>query len=270
MQRVIEVSKVSFAYTDAPVLEKVDLCVHQGDFLAVVGPNGGGKTTLLKLILGLLTPDSGEVRVFGRSPKNARARMGYVPQYADLQPGFPITVLQVALMGLPGSRLSGFTHTRKEKSLARQALARVGVADLERRRMDALSGGQRQRVLVARALASNPELLIFDEPTSNIDPHGKFCFYEMLAELGQDMTIVVVSHDLSVTAAKVSSVACVNHTLLHNSKPEFTPEMLTLLYGAHGHTCPMGEYIDSVSGVLATAPVLTQHDHAGREGHGHD
>ncbi len=236
---VVSLRDVSFSYNGETVLEDVSLEVPRGAFLAVLGPNGGGKTTLLKLMLGLLRPLTGQVRVFDQEPVGARSRMGYVPQHAALQPGFPITVLEVALMGLPGARKSGFGYARADKARGLAALERVGLADLARRRMDALSGGQRQRALVARALAGEPELLIFDEPTANIDPQGKLCLYELLAELGRQCTIVLVSHDLVVASARVTAVAAVNRRLLYNGGSHLTPEMLDLIYGAHKHSCPL-------------------------------
>lgn len=259
MQPVIEIKGLNFAYNSHRVLKNVDLTVARGDFLAIVGPNGGGKTTLLKCILGLHRPIAGSVQVFGGPPSRALGRVGYVPQHTEIKKGFPLTVLDAVLMGLATSRFRGFLHSGRQRDMAMAALTRVGAADYAGSRMDALSGGQRQRVLVARALAPGPELLIFDEPTSNIDPQGKFCFYELLSDLGREMTIVVVSHDVSIIASKVTAVACVNAQLIYNPEPELTPEMLTLLYGAHGHTCPMGAYLENFPGTLAP-PRLTDHD----------
>ena len=255
-QTVIELKGVTFSYNSEPALDNVDLTVRAGEFLAVFGPNGGGKTTLLKIILGLLRPQKGLVRVFGQDPSQVSERIGYVPQKSNLHPDFPINVLEIVLMGLTDSRRKGFRYSKAEKNLAFRALEKVEMQSYARRRMDSLSGGQAQRVLIARALVRNPELLVLDEPTSNVDPQGKFCFFELLAALGQSITVVVVSHDISIASSRISGVACVNRRLIHNFKPELTPEMLSLLYGEHDHTCPVGVYMRDVS-MLAG---LREHD----------
>ncbi len=249
-QPVVELKGVTFSYNSEPVLENVDLVVRAGDFLAVLGPNGGGKTTLLKTILGLLKPQRGMVRVFGKDPAQVSGRIGYVPQKSNVRPDFPINVLEIVLMGLTDAGRKGFRYSRAEKELALRALEKVEMRAYARRRMDSLSGGQTQRVLIARALVTNPELLVLDEPTSNVDPHGRFCFFELLAALGKSITVLVVSHDISVASARISGVACVNRRLIHNFKPELTPEMLSLLYGEHDHTCPVGVYMRDVSALF--------------------
>jgi len=246
----VEISNLHFAYDTAPVLQDLNLQVGSGDFLAVLGPNGGGKTTLLKLILGLLAPDRGTIRVFGMTPQQAMGRIGYVPQHAATQPSFPITVLEVTLMGLKSARRPGFGYRKKDKDRALAALERVGMADLAQRRMDALSGGQRQRALVARALAGEPDLLIFDEPTANIDPQGKLCLYELLATLKEGITIIIVSHDLVVASVQVSAIAAVNRTCIATRGNRLTPEMISLIYGAHKHTCPLDDLLQDPSAIL--------------------
>ncbi|HBO46464.1 MAG TPA: ABC transporter, partial [Planctomycetaceae bacterium] len=164
----VSLDGVSFAYDAVPVVEDVTVTIDQGESICIVGPNGGGKTTLVKLILGLLTPDKGTVRVFGQSPRQARLRVGYMPQYAQHDLQFPATVMDIVLMGCLGKPgLAGLFgwHGAESRRDALDALDRVGMADFGRRKHAALSGGQRQRVLIARALASNPELLLLDEPT---------------------------------------------------------------------------------------------------------
>jgi zinc transport system ATP-binding protein len=247
---VVDIRGLSFAFNGEPVLEDVDLCVRRGDFLAILGPNGGGKTTLLKIMLGLLRPNRGEVRVFGGEPGAMSGRVGYVPQYTNIKRGFPITVRDVTLMGLDRTGRPGFRHTRADRDLARHAMTRAGVEDLAHKRIDELSGGQHQRVLIARALIAGPDLLVFDEPTSNIDAHGTYCLFKLLGHLGEDVTVIVVSHDLAITASHVNAVACVNRRLIHNAGPELTPDMLALIYGAHEGDCPMGPYIDDLNRFL--------------------
>ncbi len=260
---VVSLKDISYAYDTAPVLQNVDLEILAGDFMAMLGPNGGGKTTLLKLILGLLPPRSGTIRVFGKDPSQARGHIGYVPQHVVIQPDFPITVREVVLMGGRSGYRPGFFYARKEKTLADKALERVDMLSFADRRMDRLSGGQRQRVLVARALVGDPKLLVFDEPTANIDPQGKLCLYELLASLREGITIVLVSHDLIVASAKVSAIAAVNRHLIVNRSNQLTPEMLALIYGDHKHTCPL-------EGALHEAPGMLQRALLHRGPHEHD
>lgn len=248
---VVELENLSFAYRTEAVLESVNLRVTQGEFLALLGPNGGGKTTLLKLMLGLLKPADGSVRILGRKPAQVERHIGYVPQQTKYNPGFPITVEQVVLLGIVRRRLSpGLGYHRADREKARLALSRVDIESLSDTPIQTLSGGQLQRVLIARAIVNSPALLVFDEPTSSIDPHGTYCFYEMLAKLGDELsqlTIVLVSHDISVTAPMIDSVACVNRQLIYNNRPELTPQMLSLMYGVHADDCPMSVYLSDLS-----------------------
>ncbi len=244
---IIQLENITCSYDRGPVLEDVCLSVPAGDFLAIIGPNGSGKTTLIKVILGLLHPQHGSVRVFGRNPESVSGRIGYVPQQLNFKPEFPITVEQVVRMGLAGSRGQGWRFTAEEKERSRQALERVEMQEYAGRRIKRLSGGQLQRVIIARALVSDPSLLLLDEPTSNLDPHGAFCFYEFLAELNRHITIVVVSHDIHIVSSKVKSVACVNKRLFYNPGPGMTPEMLSLMYGEHNEACPAGTTLSELS-----------------------
>lgn len=255
---IIEVRNLDAAYNGNTVLQDVNLTVQRGDFLAIVGPNGGGKTTLLKCMVGLLKPRRGDIRIFGNSAsgdgtsaRNAAPRIGYVPQQGGMPTAFPVTVEEAVLMGFSG-RKWGWRFSRAEREAAHSVMDMVGIADCARDRMNELSGGQRQRALIARALVDEPELLVFDEPTSNIDPQGRFCFYELLADIGmrRKLTIVVVSHDLSVTRTRVSAIACVNREVLHTRGQVMTPPMLELLYGSHEKNCPMDAFIQDVSAML--------------------
>lgn len=244
-QAILSLKDVSFGYGDKCILQDVTFQVPPGTFLAVLGPNGGGKTTLIKLMLGLLKPWSGQIKILGTTPgTHARSKIGYLPQYSNGQKDFPITVEQVVLLGLMGkNRLRRLWRSprfsKEEKDRARQALKRLEVDHLAPCQMSTLSGGQQQRVLIARALVSDPALLILDEPTSNIDPQTKFCLYDFLSTLTKQMAIIVVSHDLSITNAGITALACVNKRVLYTPGAEISREMFALLYGLHDHKCPM-------------------------------
>jgi len=227
--KAIELAGVSFGYGGRPVLEEVNLAVEQGDFVAVVGPNGGGKTTLLKLILGLIAPQRGSVRLLGRSPRQARAQVGYMPQQSSLDRAFPITVLGAVLMGRLGNR-PGFWRGA-DRQAAHLALEQVGLAALAQRPLADLSGGQRQRALVARALVGEPRLLLLDEPTSNVDVQAEEEFYDLLLRLNQRMTIVVVTHDLGFVSPYVRHVVCVNRQVLIHPTSDVTGEVISQIYG---------------------------------------
>jgi len=227
---VVDFRGVSFAYTGESVLQEVTFDIRQGEFVSAVGPNGGGKTTLLRLILGTARPTAGEVRVFGGSPERARSRVGYVPQYARFDPLFPVTVLDVVRMGRVGNFAAG-PYRRGDREAAEEALVTVGLTDLRRRPFAALSGGQRQRVLIARALAVHPELLLLDEPTANVDRAATAKLYELLVELARRLTILLVSHDTGVVSQFVSGVLCVNRTVVKHPVSRLTGEILSELYG---------------------------------------
>jgi zinc transport system ATP-binding protein len=240
---VVKIEDVSFSYDGTAILEDIHLEVSKGDFVAVVGPNAGGKTTLLKLILGLLRPDKGRVLVFGQPPSKARPRIGYMAQQSSFDFQFPVSVMDVALMGRLGHETGLGVFNRKDKRSALEALRRVEMEALRSRPFSNLSGGQRQRVLLARALASEPDLLLLDEPTSNVDAVIETELFEILHELNRRMTIMVVSHDLGFVSCFVKSVACVNRRLAIHPTSSITGEMIHELYGGdvqmvrHDHRC---------------------------------
>jgi zinc transport system ATP-binding protein len=238
-----ELTEVHFAYAGQEVLAEVTLSMEAGEFAAIVGPNGGGKTTLLKLLLGLLEPARGTVRVLGQSPKRARPRVGYMPQHSREDLRFPVSVRDVVLMGLASrSRWFG-PYRRPDRRAAEAALLDVALADLADRSFADLSGGQRQRVLIARAIVGEPDLLLLDEPTSNLDPRVEGELNNLLERLNERMTVVVVSHDVGFAAGHVGKVLCVNrHARIHPTA-EITPELIEDLYGPgvrhirHEHDC---------------------------------
>jgi zinc transport system ATP-binding protein len=225
-----------------PVLEGVDLQVNQGDFLAIIGPNGGGKTVLLKVILGLLTPDRGQVRVFGKPPHRARGQIAYVPQYPRFDPGFPIRVLDVVLMGRLRGGFLGARFESEDCERAHAALDEMGLSDAADKQIGRLSGGQLQRVLIARALAVNARFLILDEPTASLDPQIAGELYERLKSSADEMAVIVVSHDIGVISQHVKTVACMNRRLHYHASKEITEEMIEATYGCpvdfmvHRHT----------------------------------
>ncbi len=210
MNNIIQASNLSFRYNSQYVLKNINLEVNEKDFMAIVGPNGGGKSTLLKIILGLLNPDSGSIEVFGQSPGKVGRKIGYVPQYGVHDFLFPIKVLDVVLMSyLTAGSILPF-YQKKEKEAALEQLKALGIDHLANRRISELSGGQRQRVLIARALLSNPRLLILDEPTANIDSAVEGDVYRMLQVLNKDITIILVSHDINFVGTFVNKVTCLN------------------------------------------------------------
>ena len=227
---IIEICHVWFSFNGNPVLQDVNLSVPAGDFLVVIGPNGGGKTTLLKLMLGLLDPDRGMVRVFGQPPQKAAHRIGYVPQNVHINKTFPISVLDVVLMGRLRTGRGWSRHTRQDRLDAQTTLEQLGVWEYRDRRIGELSGGQLQRVFIARALMSRPEVLFLDEAMASIDAQSRSEFYETLTELNRTVTIVAVSHDLMILSSHVKSVACINRDLHYHDSGEITQEMLDAAY----------------------------------------
>jgi len=240
---VIDIQDLRFAYGATQVLEDVDLTVVQGEFLGLVGPNAGGKSTLLKLVLGLLEPLGGRILVLGQSPRRARRRIGYVPQYPAFLRDFPIRVEDVVLMGRLGIGPMFGRYRGTDRAAVDRALTEVEAADLRKRQIGTLSGGQLQRVLLARALVGEPELLILDEPTANIDQRLEGEIFDLLAVLNRRLTIVVVSHDIAFISGYVSRVACLNRTLVCHATDQIDGQIISDLYGeqvrqishAHGH-----------------------------------
>ena len=228
----ISARNVTFSYGGPPVLEDATFDVEPGDFASIVGPNGGGKTTLLKLILGLLQPGRGELLVNGRPPAEARPTIGYMPQQANLDPKFPMSVLDIVLMGrlAPVMSLRPF-FGRADRDLALEALQQLGLEEMRHHSLSELSGGQRQRVLIARALACNPDILLLDEPTAHLDIHLEDEFIETLKTLNRRMTVVMVSHDLGFVSSCVNRCICVNrHVHLHPTSA-LHDDLIKSMYG---------------------------------------
>ncbi|MCD6534754.1 MAG: ABC transporter ATP-binding protein [Deltaproteobacteria bacterium] len=242
---IIKITNLDFSYHEHPVLETVNLEIQEGELGSIIGPNGGGKTTLLKLILGLLQPDRGRIEIFGESPEKGRQKIGYMPQHAHLDHLFPVSVLNVVLMGQLGKQSGGLFggYPRHALETARAALNEVGLSDCEKDSFHQLSGGQRQRVLIARALCTEPQLLLLDEPTANIDPRSEENLYETLVRLNRRMTILLVSHDLGFVSQVVKSVICVNRQVIIHPTSNINGTLIKEIYGGdfnlvrHDHRC---------------------------------
>lgn len=229
IEPVIEVNDLYVSFDGHLALEEINLTINQGEFLGIIGPNGGGKSTLLRSILGLIHPDRGTISIMGRPVSENHHRVGYVPQHAIFDRYFPVKVDDVVLMGRLGKR-KGRWYSPEDRDIARQALQRVEMGHLHDRQIGELSGGERQRVMVARALASQPDILLLDEPTASVDPGFQATFYELLADLNQSMTIVLVSHDISAVSRYVNKLACLNRRLFYDNNCEITPEMVEEMY----------------------------------------
>ncbi|MBN1341643.1 MAG: ABC transporter ATP-binding protein [Phycisphaerae bacterium] len=223
---------VSFRYDGPLVLEDVSLTIDQRDFVCVIGPNGGGKTTLLKLVLGLIQPEpGGQIKVLGKAPEDAGADVGYMPQAAQLDPKFPVNVTDVVLMGrLAAHKVLG-PYSRQDRQIARRSLDEVGLGAIAKRPFSSLSGGQRQRVLIARALACEPPLLLLDEPTANLDPAVQDDLYALLKRLNERLTVIMVSHDIGFVSVFFRTVICVNRTVHTHPTDELTTKGVADMYG---------------------------------------
>ena len=207
---IIDIKNLSFFYEKESILENVTLQVKEKEFLAIIGPNGGGKSTLLKLILGIEKASPNTIKIFNENPSKNLTSIGYVPQNTNVNTDFPIKVIEVVMMGHVGHKRPLIGYKKEEIDCALDSLKQVSMEKYANKKIGSLSGGQRQRVMIARALCSHPKVLILDEPTSNIDTIGQKEVYELLKKLNQSITIIVVSHDISVILEYASSVLHVN------------------------------------------------------------
>jgi len=229
---IIQAENVSYSYDGAIVLEDVNLAIGERDFAYIVGPNGGGKTTLLKLFLGLLQPRTGAVRVFGQPPERGRHRVGYVPQSYAYDALFPIRVIDVVLMGrIDRSRTFG-PYRLRDRNAALDALRQVEIEHFRNRPLGSLSGGERQRVLIARALAGEPDILLMDEPTASLDLAVETELYRLLSQLHARMTVAMVSHDVGFVAESITKVICVNRRVFVHPTSRITSEIISEMYGS--------------------------------------
>lgn len=229
-QEVVKLEDVWVFYDGMPALEGVNLSINQGDFLGIIGPNGGGKTTLLKVILGLVKPSQGKVKVLGTSPDRGRRSVGYVSQYSLFDRDFPISVWDVVLMGRLERAGLFKRYGEGDRTAAIQTLQTVGMLDLKDQQIGKLSGGQLQRVFIARALLTEPRLLLLDEPMASVDTVMQTEFYELLERLKRRMAIVLVSHDIGAVSVYVDKIACLNRQLFYHGSKEISPEVLEATY----------------------------------------
>jgi zinc transport system ATP-binding protein len=231
-ETAVSVQHLSFSYQEISVLKDISFEIQQGQFIGIIGPNGGGKTTLLKLLLGFLKPVSGTIKIFGEDPWNAHSKVAYVPQSLRFDKQFPISVLELVLQGRLNHLPWYGCFSKQDKEIALNALERVGLADLSKRPFGSLSGGQAQRTLIARALTSEPELLLLDEPTASVDVKAESEIYEILKKLQGSMTILMVTHNLQAAIELVERVICVQHTAFTLSPQQVCEHYALGLYHA--------------------------------------
>ena len=225
--KAIKINNLSFSYDNTDVLQNINLDIDKNEFVAIIGPNGGGKSTLLKLILGLLKPKNGKVLIYDKNPNNMKEQIGYMPQQFIQNKTFPITITQIVMSGLLNKKNFLFSYSKSEKQKALNALEMVGLIDFADNKIDTLSGGQIQRVFLARAVICNPKILILDEPTSNIDPQGEHKIFKLLKEFNKTMTIIVVSHGLSMLMDFATKAIFINKTAIIHKGLNITKEQVS-------------------------------------------
>ena len=214
--KAVEVKNLYFKYNKEWILENINFSLEDKEFMAIIGPNGGGKTTLLKLLLGFLTPNKGEVKIYGKNPKENREIIGYVPQHTNFSLDLPITVFDIVLQGRLKKGKFFYNHLDKEK--AKEVLQTLNIYELKDKKIKDLSGGERQKVLIARALVSEPKLIIMDEPTSAIDPTGQKEILDLIESF--KITRIIVSHDIKILLRKVDKIAYVHKKAIIHEGPK--------------------------------------------------
>ncbi|MBV5277945.1 MAG: ABC transporter ATP-binding protein [Campylobacteraceae bacterium] len=237
MKNDIEIKNLYFGYDGVNVLEDINLVYSKKDFLSIIGPNGGGKSTLLKIMLGILEPKSGSILLFGEKPSEVTRRISYVPQDTLVNKDFPIKVMDVVLMGRLSKSKAFSNYSEEDKKIALEMLEKVGMSEFANQKINALSGGQRQRVFIARALASEAEILFLDEPTASIDTAGQIDIFKLLKELNQSVGIVIISHDINVALNYATKVVHVNKTLYFHDVPK--SHNFKAFESSSEHLCPI-------------------------------
>ncbi len=234
MNKLINIDNIVAGYDNKIVLHDVSLDIWENDFLGIIGPNGGGKTTLLKIILGLLKPKSGSVRYFDGEKEVSSLKIGYLPQMNKIDKKFPISVREVVLSGLMAEKPRFRDFTAEQKQRAEEVISQMGLQELAKRAIGDLSGGQLQRVLLGRSMVSRPKVLILDEPNSYVDKRFESHFYNLLEEISKESSIILVSHDIGTVLSMVKNIACINETLHYHSGADISAEWLENKYA-----CPI-------------------------------
>ena len=249
---IIQISELYAAYDEKTVLRNVNLSVYERDFLGIIGPNGGGKTTLIKSILGLHQPQKGKIRFYKEGKEVSEINMGYLPQYNNIDKKFPISVYEVILSGLSKQKSIFRRYSNEQHELVRQMIVRMGLDGMDKRAIGELSGGQLQRALLGRALVSNPEVIILDEPNTYIDKRFEAKLYSLLEDINKERAIILVSHDIGTVLKNVKTIACVNETVHYHPHTEVPTEWLEEHFG-----CP----IEMLGHGTFPHRVLKCHDH---------
>ncbi|MGM0445595.1 MAG: metal ABC transporter ATP-binding protein [Bacillota bacterium] len=232
---VIEIKNLYVSYNDIPVLENINITVYRKQFLAIIGPNGGGKTTLLKVILGIIKPNKGKIKINNLNIDQGRKLVGYVPQISDFNRRFPINVQDVVLMGRLSDQKGLFhNYSKNDYKAAEDIMKQLDILNLKGRQIGKLSGGQIQRVLIGRALASSPEILLLDEPTASLDAESRNNIYNILKELNDEITVLVVTHDLTAVSSYFDSIACLNKNMHYHGDKKLSKDDIDKVYG-----CPV-------------------------------
>ncbi len=214
---IIKLENVSFSYNKGDFLNNINLTIYEKDFLGIIGPNGGGKTTLIKLIMGLLKPDEGKISLFGSTSKASRESIGYLSQFKNIDFEFPITAMEIVLLSRVGRKLFKRFNSQ-DMAAAEAAIKSMGIWALRDKTLNELSGGEKQRIFIARALANNPKVLILDEPLTNLDFHIQEELYKILKQLNKEIAIVIVDHDLQMVSKYSKEIVCVNKCKMHAIK----------------------------------------------------
>lgn len=225
--KILEIEGLSARYNEKTALHNVNICLYENDYLGIIGPNGGGKTTFVKCILGLKSDYSGKITFYRKGEKVNNLKIGYLPQYTVIDKKFPISVKEVVLSGLNRGIpiLGGFNREQKEK--ANIIIEQMGLSEFSDKNIGALSGGQIQRALLGRAIISNPELLILDEPSTYVDKYYEAKLYEIIEKINKKCTIILVSHDIGTVLQNVKSIACINETLEFHPDTNVSEDWLT-------------------------------------------
>ena len=234
MNPIIQIEELYAAYDEKTVLRNINFSVYERDFLGIIGPNGGGKTTLIKSILGLHQPQKGKIRFYKEGKEVPEINMGYLPQYNNIDKKFPISVYEVILSGLSKQKSIFRRYSNEQHELVRQMIVRMGLEGMDKRAIGELSGGQLQRALLGRALVSNPEVIILDEPNTYIDKRFEAKLYSLLEDINKERAIILVSHDIGTVLKNVKTIACVNETVHYHPHTEVPTEWLEEHFG-----CPI-------------------------------